>query len=156
MKVVLQRVKMAKVEVDGQEISRIGRGLCLLVGIEKGDSEKEAEELARKVVELRIFPDQEGKMNLSLAQIGGEILAVSQFTLAGSTKKGRRPSFDRAEEPHRAEALFNFFVDQMRQAGFSVKTGLFGAVMDVHLINEGPVTFILESPSEKEKEDSIK
>lgn len=153
---VLQRVKMAKVEVGGQEISRIGRGLCLLVGIEKGDSEKEAEELARKVVELRIFPDQDGKMNLSLAQIGGEILAVSQFTLAGSTKKGRRPSFDRAEEPRRAEALFNFFVDQMRRAGFAVKTGLFGAIMDVHLINEGPVTFILESPSEKEKEEEIK
>ncbi|MCX7973966.1 MAG: D-aminoacyl-tRNA deacylase [Candidatus Aminicenantes bacterium] len=151
MKVVLQRVKMAKVEVRGEEVSRIERGLCLLVGLEKGDTEKEVEALARKVVELRIFPDEEGKMNLSLAQIGGEILAISQFTLAGSTKRGRRPSFDRAEEPRRAEALFNYFVDQMRQAGFRVKTGIFGAIMDVYLINDGPVTFILESQSEGEK-----
>ncbi len=145
MKVVLQRVKMARVEVAGQEISRVGRGICLLVGVEKGDSEKEAEELARKSVELRIFPDEAGKMNLSLSQVGGEVLAISQFTLAGSTRRGRRPSFDQAEEPGRAAQLFNHFTETIRAAGFVVKTGVFGALMDVHLINEGPVTFILES-----------
>ncbi|MGQ9471874.1 MAG: D-aminoacyl-tRNA deacylase [Candidatus Aminicenantales bacterium] len=153
MKVVLQRVKMAKVEVAGQEISRIGRGICLFVGIEKGDSEKEVEELARKSVELRIFPDDEGKMNLSLSQIVGEVLAVSQFTLAGSTRKGRRPSFDQAEEPGRAAELFNHFIDTIRASGFVVKSGVFGALMEVHLINEGPATFILESRvRETEKE----
>lgn len=145
MKVVLQRVKMAKVEVAGVEISRIGRGICLLVGVEKGDSEKEVDDLAKKIVELRIFPDDEGKMNLSLADIGGEVLAVSQFTLAGSTRKGRRPSFDRAEEPRRAADLFNHFIETIKAAGFPVKAGVFGALMEVHLINDGPVTFILES-----------
>lgn len=153
MKIVLQRVKMAKVEVEGKEVSRIGRGLCLLVGVERGDTEKEAEELARKVVELRIFPDNEGKMNLSLNQVGGEIMAISQFTLAGSTRKGRRPSFDGAEEPFRAQKLFDYFVDCLKQAGFPPKTGIFGALMEVHLINEGPVTFILESRLKKETED---
>lgn len=144
---------MAKVEVEGKEVSRIGRGLCLLVGVERGDTEKEAEELARKVVELRIFPDNEGKMNLSLNQVGGEIMAISQFTLAGSTRKGRRPSFDGAEEPFRAQKLFDYFVDCLKQAGFPPKTGIFGALMEVHLINEGPVTFILESRLKKETED---
>jgi D-tyrosyl-tRNA(Tyr) deacylase len=136
---------MARVEVEGREISCIGQGLCLLVGVEKGDTEREAEELARKVVEIRIFPDNEGKMNLSLSQVGGEILAVSQFTLAASTRRGRRPSFDGAEEPLRAEQLFNHFVDSLKKTGFPPRTGIFGAIMDVHLINEGPVTFILES-----------
>jgi len=151
LKIVLQRVKMARVEVEGQEVSRIGRGLCLLVGVEKGDTEKEAEELARKAVELRIFPDDEGKMNLSLSQVGGEILAVSQFTLAASTRRGRRPSFDGAEEPARARQLFHHFVESLKKIGFPPKTGIFGALMEVHLINEGPVTFILESkPKETE------
>lgn len=153
MKVVLQRVKMAKVELAGQEISRVGRGICLFVGIEKGDAEKEVEELARKSVKLRIFPDDEGKMNLSLSQIGGEVLAVSQFTLAASTRRGRRPSFDQAEEPGRAAELFNHFIDSIRALGFVVKSGVFGALMEVHLINEGPATFILESRvRETEKE----
>lgn len=145
MKIVLQRVKEARVEVESRTVGRSGRGLCLLVGIEKGDTEGDAEHLALKAVELRIFPDEAGKMNLSLADIGGEALAVSQFTLAGSVRKGRRPSFDGAEEPARAEALFAHFVDSIRGLGIKVETGVFQAVMAVHIVNDGPVTFILES-----------
>lgn len=145
MKIVLQRVRQAAVEVDGRVVGKIGQGICLLIGVEKGDTEEEAEFLARKVTELRIFPDDAGKMNLSLAEIGGEVLAISQFTLAGSTKKGRRPSFDEAEEPQKAEALFNHLAGLIRQRGFRVETGIFQAIMDVHLTNEGPVTFILEA-----------
>ncbi len=152
MKVVLQRVKQAAVQTGGEEVSRIGSGFCLLVGVEKGDTEKEAEDLARKIIELRVFPDHEGKMNLSLAQVKGECLAVSQFTLAASTRKGRRPSFDTAEEPGRAESLFNHFIEELRTSGLTVKTGVFGALMEVMIINDGPVTFILEArPKEKEE-----
>jgi D-tyrosyl-tRNA(Tyr) deacylase len=145
MIIVLQRVKQAWVEVEGRTAGRIGPGICLLVGVEKGDTQEDAEFLAGKTTELRIFPDQEGKMNLSLKESGGEVLAVSQFTLAGSTKKGRRPSFDSAEEPARAAELFEELVAQIRKKGFRVETGVFQAMMDVHLINEGPVTFMLES-----------
>lgn len=147
MKIVLQRVKRASVEVDGRLAGAIGRGICLLVGIEKGDTVQDVEFLARKAVDLRIFPDAEGKMNLSLADVGGEVLAVSQFTLAGSVKKGRRPSFDGAENPQRAAGLFDQFVGLIRSAGFKVETGIFQAVMDVHIQNDGPVTFILDSKS---------
>jgi D-tyrosyl-tRNA(Tyr) deacylase len=149
MKIVLQRVKEAFVEVDGRVVGKIGKGLCLLVGIEKGDQEKEADRLAKKVTELRIFADTEGKMNLSTGDIKGEILAVSQFTLAGSTRKGRRPSFDAAEEPRRADALFRRFVESMRNLGFRVETGVFQAMMNIHLVNDGPVTFILEGRKDK-------
>lgn len=145
MKIVLQRVKQASVEVASQVAGKIGRGIFLLIGVERGDSKEDVEFLARKSVELRIFPDQEGKMNLSLADINGEVLAVSQFTLAASTKRGRRPSFDSAEEPGRAEELFEELVAWVRAKGFRVETGTFQAIMDVHLVNEGPVTFILES-----------
>lgn len=151
MRVVLQRVKQASVEVAGQEVGKIGRGICLLVGIEKGDSQQDAEYLARKAVELRIFPDSAGKMNLSLEEVGGEVLAVSQFTLVASTKKGRRPGFDRAEEPGRAAELFEAFVRMLRARDLRVETGVFQALMDVHLINEGPVTFILESRSRSQE-----
>ncbi|NIM59280.1 MAG: D-tyrosyl-tRNA(Tyr) deacylase [Candidatus Aminicenantes bacterium] len=144
MKIVLQRVKQAAVEVQGKIKGEIERGICLLVGIEKGDSEDDAQYLAKKVVELRIFPDEEGKMNLSLTETRGGVLAVSQFTLAGSTKKGRRPSFDKAELPERAEELFRYFVDQIKQRGIKVETGVFGSLMDVRMVNDGPVTFILE------------
>ena len=147
MKVVLQRVKKARVEADGRIAGEIGPGICLLVGIEKGDTLQDAESLARKAVELRIFADAEGKMNLSLADVGGEVLAVSQFTLAGSIKKGRRPSFDNAEEPERAADLFNQFVDLIRKTGLRVATGVFQAMMDVHILNDGPVTFVLDSKS---------
>jgi D-tyrosyl-tRNA(Tyr) deacylase len=145
MIIVLQRVREASVQVQAKMIGKIGNGICLLVGIEKGDSKEDAEYLAKKVVELRIFPDEQGKMNLSLAEIQGEVLAVSQFTLAGSTRKGRRPSFDGAEEPEKAEKLFAYFLELIRQMGFVVQTGVFQAMMDVHLINDGPVTFILQS-----------
>ena len=143
MKIVLQRVREASVLVEGGTVGRIGMGLCLLVGVEKGDGPEEARYLADKVADLRIFPDPQGKMNLSLAQIQGEVLAVSQFTLAGNLTKGRRPSFDHAESPDLAEALMELFVERLRGKGFRVATGVFGAKMDVHLINEGPVTFIL-------------
>ncbi|OGD16348.1 MAG: D-tyrosyl-tRNA(Tyr) deacylase [Candidatus Aminicenantes bacterium RBG_16_66_30] len=145
MKIVLQRVKEASVAVDGRTVGRIGRGVCLLVGVEKGDGEVDAEFLARKAVELRIFPDADGKMNLSLGDIGGEVLAVSQFTLAGSVRKGRRPSFDGAEEPARAAELFRYFVGAVEALGIAVETGVFQALMDVHILNDGPVTFVLES-----------
>ncbi len=145
MKIVLQRVKEAHVDVDGKTEGRIGRGICLLVGVEKGDREQDAEYLAKKAVELRIFPDAEGKMNLSLAEVGGEVLAVSQFTLAGSVRKGRRPSFDNAEEPKRAAELFDYFVGAIEALGVTVETGVFQAMMDVFIVNDGPVTFILES-----------
>lgn len=145
MKIVLQKVKEAKVMVEGQVVGSIDRGLCLLVGVEKGDREVDADYLAKKVVELRIFPDENDKMNLSLKEAGGSILAVSQFTLAGSVKKGRRPSFDNAETPAKAAELFDYFVEKLREQGVRVETGVFRAMMDVYLINEGPVTFILDS-----------
>jgi D-tyrosyl-tRNA(Tyr) deacylase len=145
MKIVLQRVKQAAVEVEQKVRGKISKGVCLLVGIEKGDSEEDAQYLANKTVDLRIFPDEEGKMNLSLLDIKGEVLAVSQFTLAASVKKGRRPSFDNAEEPKRAESLFSYFVGLVKEKGIKVETGVFGALMEVHLVNDGPVTFILSS-----------
>jgi D-tyrosyl-tRNA(Tyr) deacylase len=145
MKVVLQRVRHASVEVEKKITGEIERGVCLLVGIEKGDSEEDAQYLAKKIVELRIFPDDEGKMNLSLTEVHGEVLAVSQFTLAGSVRKGRRPSFDKAEAPERAKELFDGFISLIGQRGIKVETGVFSAQMDVHLINDGPVTFILSS-----------
>ncbi len=145
MKIVLQRVKEARVDVEGRTAGRIGRGLCLLVGVERGDGEADAEYLARKCVELRIFPDAQGKMNLSLAEAGGEVLAVSQFTRAASVRKGRRPSFDGAEEPGRAAELFDYFVGAVESLGVTVETGVFQTLMEVHIVNDGPVTFILDS-----------
>jgi D-tyrosyl-tRNA(Tyr) deacylase len=143
MKIVLQRVSEASVCVGRKTVGRIGRGLCLLVGVEKGDTEDTADHMAQKIGELRIFSDPDGKMNLSLLDIGGGVLAVSQFTLAGSIRKGRRPSFDRAEAPEAAAALFDYFVERLRGKGMEVETGVFGAKMDVRLVNEGPVTFFL-------------
>jgi D-tyrosyl-tRNA(Tyr) deacylase len=145
MNIVLQRVSEASVDAGGRTVGRIGRGLCLLVGVERGDLEADADVLARKCAELRIFPDEAGKMNLSLADIGGEVLAVSQFTLAASLRKGRRPSFDDAEEPARAEALFGYFTGAIRRLGITVATGVFQAVMSVRIVNDGPVTFVLSS-----------
>jgi D-tyrosyl-tRNA(Tyr) deacylase len=147
MKIVLQRVREASVSVQNQVVGKIGRGICLLVGFERGDQEEEAKYLARKIVELRIFPDDHGRMNKSLLDVQGEVLAVSQFTLAGSLRKGRRPSFDKAEEPSRAERLFQYFVGQIGKTGLNVETGIFAALMDVQLVNDGPVTFILQDRS---------
>lgn len=145
MKIVLQRVKEAWVEAEGREVGRIGRGICLLVGVEKGDVPADAAFLAKKAVELRIFPDAAGKMNLGLAEAGGEVLAVSQFTLAASVRKGRRPSFDGAADPVPASVLFEEFVGLVKAAGFRVETGVFQARMEVHIVNDGPVTFVLDS-----------
>ena len=153
MKVVLQRVKEASVKVQAEVTGKIKCGVCLLVGIEKGDSEKDAQYLAQKIVELRIFPDKEGKMNLSLLEIKGEVLAVSQFTLACSLRKGRRPSFDRAENSEGAERLFDYLVGLIRQRGIKVETGIFGSMMEVYLINDGPVTFILEARKAQDAKD---
>jgi D-tyrosyl-tRNA(Tyr) deacylase len=145
VKVVLQRVKKASVVVGNDTVGRIDRGLCLLVGVERGDTEEDVQFLAKKIVELRIFPDEDGKMNLSVGDINGGILSISQFTLAGSVKKGRRPSFDKAENPERAALLFNSFVGRLREHGMVVETGVFAAMMDVCIVNDGPVTFVLES-----------
>ena len=145
MKIVLQRVKEASVSVDNQIRSRIGPGVCLLIGIEKGDTQEDVDYMVKKVAELRIFPDKAGKMNLSLRDIQGEVLAVSQFTLAGSVKKGRRPSFDKAEIPEKAESLLEGLALQLAALGLRVQTGVFGAMMDVQLVNDGPVTFIIPS-----------
>jgi D-tyrosyl-tRNA(Tyr) deacylase len=142
--IVLQKVKEASVSVQDKVAGEIGPGVCLLVGIERGDGEEEARYLARKIAELRVFPDNDGKMSRSLLDVHGEVLAISQFTLAGSVKKGRRPSFDKAEEASQAEPLFRYFVDQIKGFGLKVETGIFAAIMDVSLINQGPVTFILE------------
>ncbi|HEX2097805.1 MAG TPA: D-aminoacyl-tRNA deacylase [Rubrobacteraceae bacterium] len=145
MKIVLQRVKNASVSVDDARFSEIGPGLLLLVGVATGDTEVEAEWLAKKVAGLRVFNDAEDKMNLSIRETSGEILAVSQFTLLADTRKGKRPSFVEAAPPVKAEPLFEYFCEKLRAAGVrSVKTGSFGAMMDVALTNDGPVTVVLE------------
>lgn len=145
MKIVLQRVKNASVRVGGEKISGIGPGLLLLVGVAKGDGESEADWLAEKIAGLRVFSDAEGKMNLGVREAGGEILAVSQFTLLADTRKGKRPSFLNAAPPADAKPLFDYFCEKLRTAGIqSVKIGSFGAMMEVSLTNDGPVTIVLE------------
>ena len=145
MRIVLQRVKKASVTVGGERISEIGTGLLLLVGVAQGDGEAEADWLAGKVAGLRIMGDEEGMMNLSVRDVGGEVLVVSQFTLLADTRKGKRPSFVQAAPPEEAEALFDHFCKRLREAGVaSVKTGSFGAMMEVALVNDGPVTIVLE------------
>jgi D-aminoacyl-tRNA deacylase len=145
VRIVLQRVRNASVTVGEETISEIGPGLLLLVGVAQVDGQTEADWLAEKVAGLRIFNDAEEKMNLSLRDTGGEILAVSQFTLLADTRKGKRPSFIRAAPPEEAEPLFDYFCESLRRVGVgSVKTGTFGAMMDVALVNDGPVTIVLE------------
>ena len=145
MRIVLQRVKDASVTVGGERISEIGAGLLLLVGVAQGDGEAEADWLAEKVAGLRIFNDESGKMNLSVRDVGGEVLAVSQFTLLADTRKGKRPSFVGAAAPEDAARLFDHFCERLRSAGVTeVETGRFGAMMDVALVNDGPVTIVLE------------
>lgn len=142
MKCVIQRVRRASVTVGDELVSEIGAGMLILAAVEKGDSEQLMRDAAKKLRELRIFSDDAGKMNRDVAEAGGEILAVSQFTLAGSIAKGRRPSFDNAEEPGRARELFELFVRELASAGTSVRTGRFREMMVVRLENDGPVTFI--------------
>lgn len=144
MKGLIQRVKRASVTIDGNVYSKINQGILILLGVEKGDNEQNADKLADKLCKLRIFEDEDGKMNKSILDVNGEILIVSQFTLAGDCKKGTRPSFDKAELPQRANELYEYFVDLIKQKNIPVGTGVFGAMMDVELVNDGPVTFMLE------------
>lgn len=145
MRVVIQRVKQARVEVGGQVTGAIGTGLLVLLGVAKTDSDKDAEYLVEKVLGLRIFPDEAGKMNRSIRDAGGSLLVVSQFTLYGDCRRGRRPSFDLAAGPEEALRLYQYFVDAARRTGIPVETGTFQAMMQVHLVNDGPVTLVCDS-----------
>ncbi|HYL75474.1 MAG TPA: D-aminoacyl-tRNA deacylase [Bryobacteraceae bacterium] len=145
MRVVLQRVKQAHVDVGGATVGRIGPGLVVLLGITSTDREADADYLTEKVIQLRIFPDETQKMNRSLVDLGYSLLVVSQFTLYGDCRKGRRPSFDQAAPPEQARGLYEYFVDRLRVRNLMVQTGVFQAEMEIHLINDGPVTFVLDS-----------
>jgi D-tyrosyl-tRNA(Tyr) deacylase len=144
VKVLLQRVSRAEVRVDGKTVGSIARGLVVFVGVEAGDTEQDAEWSAAKTAQLRIFGDSEGRMNLDVEEIGGAVLVVSQFTLAGSTRRGRRPSFESAAAPDEAEWLYERFVGALRSRGLVVATGTFRAMMEVELVNDGPVTLLLD------------
>tara|TARA_Y100001936_G_scaffold241508_1_gene277463 strand:- start:409 stop:846 length:438 start_codon:yes stop_codon:yes gene_type:complete len=144
MKIVLQRVAQASVRIGGEDIATISRGLLVLFGAEKNDDETKVIFLAEKILNLRIFSDKRGKMNLSCLDISGEVLVVSQFTLAGDCSKGRRPGFDNAAPPNEAKSLYQNFIHQISKSGLNVNAGEFGADMQVKLVNDGPVTFTLE------------
>lgn len=144
MKAVLQRVSRSSVTVDGAVVGRIGHGLLILLGVSRTDDVSVADRLAEKIVSLRIFSDPDGKMNCSLADVKGSCLVVSQFTLYGDCDRGRRPSFEAAADPALAQTLYEHFVNRLRAAGIAVETGIFRAKMDVELVNDGPVTFVLE------------
>ena len=145
MRAVIQRVSDASVSVENKTVAKIGNGLLVLLGVATGDSPTDAEYLAEKAVNLRIFGDENGKMNRSLLDIGGDMLVVSQFTLLGDCRKGRRPSFINAADPEKGKELYESFVEQVRNSCVTVETGRFGALMAVSLTNDGPVTLILES-----------
>lgn len=144
MKGLIQRVKKASVKIDSQLYSQINEGILIFLGVEKGDEKSNADKLAEKLVKLRIFEDENEKMNKSVQDINGSILVVSQFTLAGDCKKGTRPSFDKAELPQKANELYEYFISKLKSMNIPTQTGSFGAMMDVELINDGPVTFMLE------------
>ncbi|MBW2434829.1 MAG: D-tyrosyl-tRNA(Tyr) deacylase [Deltaproteobacteria bacterium] len=146
MRAVVQRVRQSAVKVDDRVVGQIGNGLLVLLGVARNDSAKDADYLINKIINLRIFEDAGGKMNRSLLETEAELLAVSQFTLLADCRKGRRPSFIDAAEPEKAIELFEAFVDGVRSQGIRVQTGRFGAMMAVHLVNDGPVTIIIESP----------
>ena len=145
MRAVVQRVSSAHVTVHGHEIGKIGRGLLVFVAVGIGDDKADVAYLADKILGLRLFEDDNGKMNLSLVDTGGDVLVVSQFTLLGDCRRGRRPSFDRAEIPKKAREIYGNFVASLRATGVKVETGEFQAVMDVELVNDGPVTLLLDS-----------
>ena len=145
MRLLIQRVSKAAVAVDGEVHGQIGRGLLVFVGVTDGDTKADADKLAHKVSGLRVFEDEAGKMNLGLDQCGGELLIISQFTLYGSVRKGFRPSFTDAADPADADELYRIFIDTLRDRGLPVETGVFGAHMDVELINDGPVPLLIES-----------
>ncbi len=146
MKAVVQRVIQSQVTAEGQETGTIGKGVMVLLGVAQGDTAADAEWLAEKIVGLRIFEDEQGKMNRSLSDVNGQMLVVSQFTLLGDCRKGRRPSFTQAAPPDKAEALYHHFVQHTGKMGIGVETGRFGAAMEVSLVNDGPVTLIVSSP----------
>ena len=145
MRLVIQRVKQASVTVDGKIVGQIQKGLLVLVGTTEGDTKKSADYLADKVVNLRIFEDEAGKMNCSAKQLGYEVLVVSQFTLYGDCRKGRRPSFIKAQHPEPAKKLYDYFLERLNPSGIKIQAGIFGASMDVMLINWGPVTLLLDT-----------
>lgn len=145
MRAVVQRVRQGSVIIDGRTVGAIGQGLVVLLAVARGDTGPDADYLAEKIVNLRIFEDEGAKMNRCLAQVGGKMLVVSQFTLLGDCRKGRRPSFIAAAAPEEAEVLYNYFVEKVRKIGITAATGQFGANMQVALVNDGPVTLILES-----------
>lgn len=145
MRAVVQRVSRASVTVEGEVVGSIGAGLLVLLGVAQDDSEADAEFLAGKVAGLRIFEDEDGKMNRAVSEVGGAVLAVSQFTLLGDARKGKRPSFDAAARPERANELYELFVAKLRGAGLTIETGRFQAMMQVELVNDGPVTILLDS-----------
>ena len=141
---LIQRVSMAKVEVEGNLVGSIDRGLLVLLGVARDDDENKTKRLVERICNYRVFPDDDGKMNLNVHQIGGELLVVSQFTLVADTKKGTRPGFSRGASPEHGEQMFDYFVKLCREKGIKVQTGQFGADMQVSLVNDGPVTFSLE------------
>lgn len=145
MRAVIQRVKEASVDVEGYTIGKIADGLLVLLGVEAGDEETDLKYIYQKTTGLRVFHDEAGKMNLSVSDVGGELLVVSQFTLLGDVRKGKRPSFTASAEPEKARKLYEAFCDLARKDGFSVATGEFGAHMEVKLLNDGPVTILLDS-----------
>lgn len=148
MRAVVQRVRRASVRVEGKNVAEIDQGLLVLLGVGSGDTETDSEYLAEKIAFLRIFPDQDGKMNLNVQQVGGSVLAVSQFTLYGDARRGRRPSFSEAAQPEWAEELYRKFVGLLSDKGVQVETGIFQAQMEVELLNDGPVTILLSSGGE--------
>jgi D-aminoacyl-tRNA deacylase len=145
MRAVVQRVTSSKVEVDSQTVGEINAGLLVLLGVARDDGESDADYLAGKIINLRVFRDEAGKMNRSLADTGGAMLVVSQFTLYGDTRKGRRPSYIDAAEPEKAKALYEYFAGRVRSEGVTVETGVFQAMMQVSLVNDGPVTILIDS-----------
>ena len=145
MRAVVQRVSRASVKVNGEFTGKIAEGLLVLLGVAQDDAESDADYLAAKIASLRIFEDEEGKMNRSVVDIGGAVLAVSQFTLFGDVRRGKRPSFDAAARPDRAQALYEYFVERIRALGLRCETGRFQQMMEVELINQGPVTILLDS-----------
>ncbi len=151
MKALIQRVSEARVDIAGNTFSKIGKGILIFVGVEKGDADADLEWLTKKISTLRIFEDVQKKMNLSILDIKGEALVVSQFTLSADCRKGNRPSFDGAEEPSRAKGMYEIFIERLKANGLNVATGDFGACMQIHLLNDGPVTIMIDSKKQNDR-----